>query len=178
MHLAFPLVQLGIGDGKGIIQFPSVHPSHPYILLAANGVVQRQEGSRAGSKIRHIFWHKTVDFPREERQTHLSEFILQPSVTLSKDNCTNRPYMQAHALLWSMALYCDIVAIFSPKCAILLWVCSLTLCLLSVVAGNCLQGHTAHLWCLSPLANNRGLFNSIFNAFALFTITCPLFLLW
>lgn len=148
-----------------------MHPSHPCILLAANGAVQRQEGSRTGSKIRYIFWQKIVDFPREGRQTHLSQFILQPCVTLSKDNCTNRPYMQAHALLWCTALYCDIVAIFSSKCVILLWVCSLTLCLLSTVAGNCLQGHTVHLWYyllrLSPLANSRGLFNSILIALAL-----------
>lgn len=131
-----------------------MYPSHPYILLAGNGEAWRLEGSRAGIKIRHIFWHKTADFPREERQTHLSQFILQPSVTLSKDNCTNRPYMQAHALLWSAALYCDIVAIFSFKCVILLWVCSLALCLLSSVAGNCLQGHTVHLVVFTALVTS------------------------
>lgn len=104
----------------------------------------------------HCLARDTALPKRRGRQTHLSQFILQPSVILSRGNCTNMSHTRAHALLWSTALCYDILEICSSQCVILLWVCSFTLCLLITVACNCLQGHTVHLGYyllgLSPLA--------------------------
>lgn len=150
-------------------------------------MVQHGDWKEAGLVARSDTFSGTRQWTSQERKDKLTFpnfFLSEPSVTLSKDNCTNRPYMQAHALLWSATLYCDIVAIFSSKCVILLWVCSLTLCLLSSVAGNCLQGHTAHLVVFTALVTsgqqqrtklNFGCFGPTQAAMStLFTITCHL----
>lgn len=60
-----------------------MHANHPHILLAADSAARSQEGSRSGSKVRHIAWQETLGFPREKEDrltfpnlycSHLSYF--------------------------------------------------------------------------------------------------------
>lgn len=160
-----------------------MHPSHPYVPLAADSAVRSQEGSRSGSKVRHIAWQKTLGFPREKEDRLTFPNLFFSHLSYFQKVCAS--YTGAcFALVYSSTLQYT-HSLFIPMC-------NSALCLQFNTASSSLWHVTVfgdtqfpwgtvywacHLW-----PNSRGLFNSDclgptqVSMILLFTISFSLFL--
>lgn len=102
LHLAFPPVQLGTGDGRVVFHhLPLRHPSPLYILLAADSAAWSQQGS----KVRHVAWQETLGFPREKQDRLIFPNLFVSHSSYFQKATAPRSLIKRHKLCFGLQLY-------------------------------------------------------------------------